>query len=347
MTVTLGNTIGATFLGTIFAAILFGITNLQVYLYFQNYPNDWHLQRISVALLWVLDAIHLSLTVAAMYHYLIDSFGSVLALQFIVWSFKLQIDVNVVIVLLVQTLYGIRVWKLGRHYKRIWPILVAVIIASGYAIGIILAVKTYNVRTFAEIERISWVIYASFTSSTAIDVVIALAMCFYLIKSKSGFSGTNNKIIAIIRMTLISGCLTTACSLAALISYAAMPDTLIFLAIEFLLTKLYINSFLAMLNARQSVRDKDTFTGGSLSISKVMNIRTATSSHGPRSPGAFDADENKNDVPLTPLSEYKHEYGFHPDSEEIKRPADSSQYLIFGDRSVHPMEGNKSGEASV
>jgi len=346
MTATLGNTIGATFLGTIFAAILFGITNLQVYLYFQNYPNDWRVQKYSVALLWVLDALHLSLTIAAMYHYLIDSFGSASALQLVTWTFKLQVSVNVVI-LLVQTLYGVRVWRLGRHYKRIWPTIVAVIIASGYAIGIILAVKTYSIRAFAELEKISWVVYVSFSSSTAIDIVIAMAMCFYLIKSKSGFAGTNNKIIAIIRMTLISGCLTTACSLAALISFAALPGTLIFLGIEFLLTKLYINSFLAMLNARQSVRDKDTFTGGSLSISKAMNIRTTTSSHGPRSPGVFDMDDNKNDVPLTPLSEYKSEYAFRPISEEIKRPAESSQSLIVENHFVYPTRGDMNGETSV
>jgi len=137
MTVTLDNTIGATFLGTVFAAMLYGVTNLQVYLYFQNYRNDWRLQKISVALLWVLDTLHLSLTIAAVYHYLIDSFGSLAALQLVTWSFKLQIAVNVTIIILIQTLYAVRVWKLGRHHQRIWPILVALIVVSGYAIDVV------------------------------------------------------------------------------------------------------------------------------------------------------------------------------------------------------------------
>jgi len=324
--VTLGNTIGAAFLGTVFAAVLFGVTNLQVYLYFQNYPQDWRIQKISVFSLWILDIIHLSLTIAAVYHYLIDSFGSMAALQLVVWSFKLQIAVNVIIVLLVQTLYAVRVWKLGRHYQRIWPILVAIIVGSGYAIGIVLAVKTYGINSFAELNEMSWVVYASFSSSTIIDVVIATAMCFYLIRSRSGFAGTNNKIVVIIRMTLISGFMTSACSLAALIAYAAMPDNLVFLGIEFLLTKLYINSFLAMLNARQSVRDRDTSPGNSLSITKIMNIRTTTTSHVATSSGPFDTDDNKNAMHLTPLGEYvRRDYDSSSNLEETKRSGDPTR----------------------
>ncbi|KAF8064426.1 hypothetical protein FPV67DRAFT_222163 [Lyophyllum atratum] len=360
--VTLGNTIGAAFLGTVFAAMLYGVTNLQVYLYFQNYRNDWRVQKYSVALLWVLDTLHLSLTIAAMYHYLVDSFGSLLALTLVVWcvaqtrphrssliqscqcrSFKLQIAVNVVIINIIQTLYAVRVWKLGRHYQRIWPILVAAIVVSGYAIGIVLAVKTYNIHTFAELAQMSWVVYASFSWSTAIDIVIAIAMCFYLIRGKSGFSGTNNKIIAIVRMILISGFLTSACSLAALITYGTMPDTLVFLGIEFLLTKLYINSFLAMLNARQSVRDKDTSSGNSLSVTKMMNIRTTTSSHVVTSgAGPFDSDD-KDAISLSPL--YRTAFDSRSGLES-KTPMDSNPNSpIVEHQTDDPLQRFRGGEA--
>ncbi|GLB44391.1 hypothetical protein LshimejAT787_1700180 [Lyophyllum shimeji] len=331
----LDNTIGAAFLGAVFAAMLYGVTNLQVYLYYQNYRNDWRMQKISVALLWVLDTFHLGLTIAAVYHYLITSFGSLVALGMVVWTFKLQIAVNVVIIIIIQTLYAIRVWKLGRHHQRIWPILVALIVMSGYAIGVVLAVKTYNIRTFAEMSRMSWVIYASFSWSTAIDIVIATAMCFYLIRSKSGFAGTNNKIFMIIRMTLISGFLTSACSLAALITYATMPDTLVFLGIEFLLTKLYINSFLAMLNARQSVQNSDSSPGNTLSLSKIVNIRTTTVTSG----AAFDSDDAKShNVPLSPLGQYRHAYDPNYD-REVKAPMDSSPNSpVTDDPPTHSMD---------
>ncbi|KAG6918476.1 hypothetical protein DXG01_014103 [Tephrocybe rancida] len=166
----------------------------------------------------------------------------------------------------------------------------------------------------------SWVIYTSFAWPAVIDLVIAIAMCYYLFRSKSGFSGTNSKIIMIIRMILISGFLTSACSLTALICYATMPNTLVFLGIEFLLTKLYINSFLAMLNARQTVQDKDS-TGQTLSGTKILNIRTATSmqiatGHSGELASPYDLEEGKwqhpthiqkGAIPLSPLSPYRND----------------------------------------
>jgi hypothetical protein len=109
-----------------------------------------------------------------------------------------------------------------------------------------------------------------------------------------------------------------------------MPNNLVFLGIEFLLTKrksIISLNFRAMinlsfpsvhqqfprhvrswssqhekltnldtprLNARQSVRDRDTSPGNSLSITKIMNIRTTTTSHVATSSGPFDTDDNKD-----------------------------------------------------
>jgi len=278
---TLNNTIGATLVGAFFAAILYGFTTILVFIYYNNYSNDWRFHKISVAMLWVLDSLHLSLTVYTMYHYVIQSFGSLPAIQLVHWSLKLQITVNIVIILFVQTLYAIRVWKLGNAHRHVlWPAFVFVFVAGGYAVGILLAVETYLPNTFVEAEHISWAVITSFASTTAVDVVLCGAMCYYLIKSRSGFAESDGVIFCIIRMTLISGGLTTAASLAALITLLAMPNNLVFLSIEFLLTKLYISSFLAMLNARKRTRReylKDTTSSGN--ANKLVNIRTVTTSH--------------------------------------------------------------------
>jgi len=297
--VTLGNTIGAAFLGCIGAAILYGITNLQVFVYYQKYPNDWRFQRISVGVLWFLDSLHLALTIHAVYHYLIDSFGNLAAEEVIFWSFKLQIAVNVVIVLVVQSLYALRVWRLGSHFSRVWPWVVIVSVAGGYAVGILLAVETYAVNTFAALQEIKWAIYSSFATSTAIDIIIAVAICFYLQRSRSGFTVTNFKIVTIMKYVVVSGFLTSACSTTALITFGALPNTLVFLGIEFLLTKLYINSFIAMLNARKNVRDKDTTM---TSASKLMTNLSAGQRQGVESTPTTPIDDDKNIIGLLPLA---------------------------------------------
>ncbi|KAK0203239.1 hypothetical protein DFS33DRAFT_971272 [Desarmillaria ectypa] len=54
------------------------------------------------------------------------------------------------------------------------------------------------------------------------------------------------------RLAVVSGLVTSACSLLTLVAYIAWPNPLVFVAINFILPKLYINSLLAMLNSRQS-----------------------------------------------------------------------------------------------
>lgn len=68
---TLNSTFGATFIGVLVSAVLvfisfdnilrcvahfstslFGVTNLQLYVYFHTYPNDWMGHKLSVVWLW-------------------------------------------------------------------------------------------------------------------------------------------------------------------------------------------------------------------------------------------------------------------------------------------------------
>jgi len=71
--------------------------------------------------------------------------------------------------------------------------------------------------------------------------------------------------------TVQTGLLTSVASLGCVIAYAISPNTYIFLAIYFPLSKLYINALLATLNARDTVRGRHSgrsgATGNAFSIS--------------------------------------------------------------------------------
>ncbi|KAF9461356.1 hypothetical protein BDZ94DRAFT_814942 [Collybia nuda] len=248
---TLDNTVGAAYLGVVGSAFLFGVTTLQAYWYYHRFTKDSRLHKYSVGILWLLDTFHLALTIHAVYVYVVTGFGNRDGLEHIVWSIKLQVSINVVVVLMVQTLYAFRVWILGGYHRGFLGYLVAAVVAGGFAIGIILAYKVYTVDTFRQLEGVGWAINASLAASTTIDFVIAGTMCYYLRKSK----GTETRISRLMQYTLSSGLFTSACSLSAMFSYILIPNTLIFLAVEFLLTKLYIGSFFAMLNARERTRE--------------------------------------------------------------------------------------------
>jgi len=114
----------------------------------------------------------------------------------------------------------------------------------------------YGINTFNDIPSIAWSIYLALAYGTATDFLIASTMCFYLAKGISGFARTDTMIKKIMLFLVGSGMLTSATSVTVLICFVAMPNNLVFVAVEFMLPKLYTNCFLTMLNSRHRIRDE-------------------------------------------------------------------------------------------
>jgi hypothetical protein len=287
----LGNTIGASLLGVVGAAMLSGAIMIQAYFYYHTYPHDTPLHKSLVALLWLLDVLHLGLTVHTVYTYAVLGFHNPAALAYITWSMKLQVSINVVIIVIVHSLYALRVWRLGDFHRGFLGYIVIGVVAVGFVIGVVLAYLIYTVDMYSQLASISWIITAALGTSTAIDFVITGAMCYYLKKSKGSLTRLNSRISNLIHYTLGSGLFTSACSLSALFCYHLLPNTFVFLALEFMLTKLYVSSFLAMLNSRDRKESggatyDDPCSPTSLSLAwQQIKIQTATSSFwSPRPP---------------------------------------------------------------
>jgi len=297
--------LGAAFIGMVASTLLFGVSNLQTYIYYIQYPRDWIVYKVSVGTLWVLDAFNLALTIHAMYYYLILHFQNVDALVHVVWSFKLQTIMNVPIIVMVQSLYALRLWRL--NYRRDWiPRLMPLTVLIGTVIGTVLAVRTCQLKFFTELPSMAWITYAAFGSAVAVDSILAATTVYYLRRSRGEFEATNSRIAKLVFWTLSTGIITSVCSLIALITYALFPHKLYFLAIEFLLTKLYMNSLLAMLNARKSIREGGTDISMNLSRSNHSNAPTSPSSPRPRSlsvlpsPGSVKSEYAMQPIHMVP-----------------------------------------------
>ncbi|KAG2360763.1 hypothetical protein BDR07DRAFT_1610577 [Suillus spraguei] len=271
----IGTTFGALFIGVVIAAMfvnsfvvqsklcischpnfssrnsLFGLSNVQTFIYFQTHKGTgMSFFKLAVIWLWILDALHLASIVHCVYHYLVTNYTNVNALVGIVWSFKLQIIVDVFIILTVHLLYCYRIWIMSKGRSRILPITVGIIIIinSGIAIALIWAI--YQCHVFSDLVQVQWAIYMTLATITFADIVVASSLCYLLATSRTGFSSTDSWITKLMAYIINNGCLTSVCSIAVVITCAAMPTNFIFVAIDFLLAKLYVNSFLALMNAR-------------------------------------------------------------------------------------------------
>lgn len=250
--VDLGNTFGVLFIAVTLSALLFGLTNVQIFIYFQTQRDTGMTpSKLIVIWLWILDAFHLALIVHCIYHYLVTKYANFNALTEIVWSLKLQVILDVFIVPTVHFSYIYRIWIVSKSRSRVLPAVltcIVVVLTGGISIPVVMA--QYHCHVFRDIVAIEWTAYLTLGAVTFSDIIIASSLCYLLATSRTGFSSTDSFITKLVGYIISTGYLTSVCSMIAVITCAVMPKNFVFLSIEFIVIKLYVNSFMALLNAR-------------------------------------------------------------------------------------------------
>jgi len=141
------------------------------------------------------------------------------------------------------------------------------------------SVKALTVSALDQIQSISWMLYAGFSLSVIVDIIIAVLLSYFLLlKSRNGFKSTNSLIRTLTLYTINTGLLVSIVSVCVLTTYATMPHNFIFFAFFIPLSKLFVNSFLATLNARASLRLREGPSRrefGSISLSKLSGSSTS------------------------------------------------------------------------
>jgi len=260
----LADTYGALFIGLLISAVLFGITNLQLFVYSQSYKDDHIWSKLAVCWLWLLDAVHLALISHAVYFYLVTNYANPLELSHVVWSFHLQLVVDMVTIVTVQALYAVRLWKLTKIDRydlksKIMPSIVTLLVIAATGISFAVSKLIFKIKDFTQMDLIKWATFLALITASVVDVFIAVSLCFTLARLRTGFEKTDSMLKSLMLYVLNTGVLTSLCSLTALSLYAVYPHNFIFLAVEFPMTKLYVNAFLALFNARhhlQAAMDK-------------------------------------------------------------------------------------------
>ncbi|KAG0698375.1 hypothetical protein DFH29DRAFT_1002886 [Suillus ampliporus] len=270
----LGDTYGAFFIGAIFAALLSGLTNIQALIYFRTHADRCiTFYKLVVFWLWILDAIHLALIVHCVYYYLVTNYANISVLTEVVWSFKLQIAFNVLIVYTIYLLNSHRIWMVGRHRSRVFRIIPVIIVALGSGVAITLLWIVYRYHPSGNLFDIMWPTFMALGTAASLDMLVASSLCYLLATSRTGFLNTDSWIKKLIGYTIDSGCLTRYYSLQPtlyldlyLLQYlfidiyhhSELPIIVLFISslrVAYM-AKLYVNSYIALLNARYYMLSK-------------------------------------------------------------------------------------------
>ncbi|PPQ95697.1 hypothetical protein CVT26_008380 [Gymnopilus dilepis] len=258
----LDDTLGAAFLGCLAAAILYGVTSVQTFLYFQGHPiKDGRFFKLAIFGLWAVDTIHIAFTAHGMYYYLVTSFGKFEVLLAPTWSLLAGVYLTNISDITVRCFFAMRVYLLcGRSrpvLRIVLPVIIIILALLVFITGNAFASKGFVLKTFARLNDVSFYLYTSFAAAVVADTLVALSLCTLLFNSRTGIKRTDSVVKVMMAFVINTGLLTSVCAMGCLVTYAIWPDKFIFMGLYFALSKLYVNSLLASLNARSSLRTRE------------------------------------------------------------------------------------------
>jgi hypothetical protein len=246
-------TLGCIYIGVILNVWLYGFTCVQVYIYFTRYKNDRAFMRHFVAFLFAADTINTGLDIVFLYKYLVTNYGNLSYATLANNEFATDPLCVSVIGFATQMFFAWRVWRLipGR-WNWLPPVvifllgLLSFLGALGTTIGVVI------VRKFAEFQKFESTVIIWLACTAAADVVVTISLITTLRRAKTGFTKTDDIITRLIRNTLQTGLLTSSFAVIDLILFLASTSTL-HLIFNLPLSKLYVNSLLSTLNARNEI----------------------------------------------------------------------------------------------
>lgn len=251
-------TFGACLIGAQISAVLYGLTTLQAYFYFVSYPDDSRDNKALVYIIWLLDTLHIVFASISVYHYLVTNYDNPSSLAFVHWSLIVSVAVNIVIACIVQTFFTIQIFLLANSRIRWWlSSIIGICIFAHLSFGVELITLVFIKKEFVKLSQ--GTLFASAVAPFGVftimsDILIAGSLCVLLYRSRTKYRRTNT-IITTLMLYAVNRCLlTSVVAIAEMIVYKIMPDSLWYMAVDFVAGKLFVNSFLATLNSRQSIR---------------------------------------------------------------------------------------------
>jgi len=162
--------------------------------------------------------------------------------------------VNVIIAFLVHIFFTVRIFRLSSRRVRWWLMpIIGLFVLAHVCFGIETVVFLFIKKELRKLTEITLIAAMPFALCAVLsDISIAAALCVLLYGSRTGFRRTNTLINTLMVYAINRCVLTSVVAVAEVIAFAASPHSLWFLAIDFVIGKLYANSLLATLNSRRS-----------------------------------------------------------------------------------------------
>ncbi|KAG1908286.1 uncharacterized protein F5891DRAFT_8064 [Suillus fuscotomentosus] len=248
---------GPILLGGLLAFGLSGCVNMQFFVYWRLYSYESLRAKSLVIATWLLDLCHSAFVAIALWDSIIMPYSSMDESDNIPWSVGPTVGLTAMITFLVQSFFAYRIYRLQKKRLAVAVPIVTLaffrLFAANVSMGMMIRLQSYT--TFVQQPLSRWIFTVGLSLSVFVDIMIAAFMCYFLRKNHTVVTSTIRIIDTLTLWTIRNGSMTSAAAIASLICWLVMPGNRIFLGLHFVVAKLYANSLLATLNARQHIRN--------------------------------------------------------------------------------------------
>ncbi|KAH9036626.1 hypothetical protein EDB85DRAFT_740613 [Lactarius pseudohatsudake] len=177
------NTLGALFIGTILSSIIYGVTWLQVYSYYNSHSarDRWPLKSF-VAFLMLIDSANVAFIIHTNYHTSVTNFGDYKSLQFVPWSLPAIALSGFILEVSVEHFYAYRIYlSRGSPYL---PAAISAVSVSSFVIGILFCAKVLE-YIHEPGNRFQGLCMATLGCKVLCDVLITFGMVHTLLYNRT------------------------------------------------------------------------------------------------------------------------------------------------------------------
>lgn len=249
---------GGSLVATFLAAVIYGITVLQTFYYYNHYyRGDRITWRILVATIFVLDSAAIALLMYCMYYYLVSSWGIPEMMALDITEFPVEYILTTLLVFLVQGFYINTIRALRA------PIIVTITLEAlsitALATGLMLPVLQLQLKFILKIV-VDGLNHTAFNiargTALGCDIGIVIALCWLLGMRRTNIKRADDMISTLMIFAVQRGVLQAVVQAGELMAYAIKPANIYFLPFHFIASRIYCTSVLATLNSREYVARK-------------------------------------------------------------------------------------------
>ncbi|KAJ8507548.1 hypothetical protein ONZ45_g10096 [Pleurotus djamor] len=276
-------TVGALEVGVLVSIFLFGIITKQTISYYNRYPLDPLKLKILVAVIWTLEFAH----AIALSH---GTYTATVDLAIAPATISVGFLFSGIIGAIVQAYFSLRIRILsGNRVFSFGLVLLAILrFISWIIVGVIGSLPADNLSPSVT-DAWRWMLTGLLVANAIVDFGITLYFwVFYRSKQKDSFRSTVKLLGRLIQWTLQNGLITSVAGILTAVFFHTSYDSSLWVAIFAVLTRLFSNSFLASVNARDRLRNITT------SYTNPDSIQTTLFFAQPSEPRRVDLFERSN-----------------------------------------------------